>query len=170
MPARGLVLQGGTVYHIVNRSVRGARLFNDAGDYQAVRNVLQQAQVRVPIRLLAYCLMPNHFHLVLWLAADGDLEIHALVYDDALQTLACLSRYRRDRERLPGTIQGLCNYKPSSFSDCLPVCRNECADRGSGVPRGRLALVEPLAALQKLQWASADDVANSATRALVVFG
>lgn len=68
------MLQGGTIYHIVNRSVRGARLFNDAGDYQAVRNVLQQAQVRVPIRLLAYCLMPNHFHLVLWPAADGDLS------------------------------------------------------------------------------------------------
>ena len=27
-----------------------------------------------PIRLLAYCLMPNHWHLVLWPATDGELS------------------------------------------------------------------------------------------------
>lgn len=30
--------------------------------------------MRVPMRLLAYCLMPNHFHLALWPYADGDLS------------------------------------------------------------------------------------------------
>ena len=28
---------------------------------------------RLPLRVLAYCLMPNHFHLVLWPRGDGDL-------------------------------------------------------------------------------------------------
>jgi len=28
----------------------------------------------LPMRLLAYCLMPNHFHLVLWPREDGDLS------------------------------------------------------------------------------------------------
>jgi putative transposase len=29
---------------------------------------------RIPIRLLAYCLMPNHFHFVIWPYKDGDLS------------------------------------------------------------------------------------------------
>ncbi len=30
------------------------------------------------MRLLAYCLMPNHFHLVLWPAGDGDLSAYMM--------------------------------------------------------------------------------------------
>ena len=33
-----------------------------------------EAAIRVPMRTLAYCLMPNHFHLVLWPRADGELS------------------------------------------------------------------------------------------------
>jgi putative transposase len=36
--------------------------------------VLREAKDEVPTRLLAYCLMPNHFHLVLWPRKDGELS------------------------------------------------------------------------------------------------
>jgi len=32
-----------------------------------------QAMHRSPIRLLAYCLMPNHWHMVLWPSKDGEM-------------------------------------------------------------------------------------------------
>ena len=35
---------------------------------------MHQANERTPMRLLSYCLMPNHFHLVLWPKLDGDLS------------------------------------------------------------------------------------------------
>lgn len=35
---------------------------------------LTDATERVRMRLLAYCLMPNHFHLVVWPHDDGDLS------------------------------------------------------------------------------------------------
>jgi putative transposase len=35
---------------------------------------LRQAVARFDMRLLAYCLMPNHFHLLLWPREDGDLS------------------------------------------------------------------------------------------------
>ena len=35
---------------------------------------MAEAMVRLPIRLLCYCLMPNHFHFVLGPHADGDLD------------------------------------------------------------------------------------------------
>jgi putative transposase len=49
-------------------------LFEDDGDYSAFERVLAQACHRVAMRLLAYCVMPNHWHLVVWPRADGDLS------------------------------------------------------------------------------------------------
>ena len=34
---------------------------------------MAEASVRLPMRVVAYCLMPNHFHLVIRPHADGDL-------------------------------------------------------------------------------------------------
>ncbi len=48
-------------------------VFHDDGDYGAFLQLLAAANRRLPMRLLGYCLMPNHFHLVLWPYGDGDL-------------------------------------------------------------------------------------------------
>lgn len=61
------------MFHVLNRGVRRLRLFDDPGDYRAFLKVIHEAQERIPMRCLAYCLMPNHFHLVLWPKADGEL-------------------------------------------------------------------------------------------------
>src|SRR6476659_5267747 len=65
---------GGIVYHVLNRRVGRARLFKDQGDYVAFEKVLIEAVRRFGMRLVAYCLMPNHWHLVLWPAKDGELS------------------------------------------------------------------------------------------------
>jgi len=49
-------------------------VFHADGDYRAFIALLSEATQRVPMRLLAYCLMPNHFHLALWPYRDGDLS------------------------------------------------------------------------------------------------
>lgn len=43
-------------------------------DYIAFLKLLKQASDRIPMRMLSYCLMPIHFHLVLWPKQDGDLS------------------------------------------------------------------------------------------------
>lgn len=68
------VTPGDAVYHVLNRANGRQALFDDEGDYAAFERVLAEAQQRVPMRLLAYCLMPNHWHLVLWPLRDGDLS------------------------------------------------------------------------------------------------
>jgi putative transposase len=65
---------GGIVFHVMNRAARRAAIFQSPGDYRAFEDVLIAAMMRVPIRLLAYVLMPNHFHLVLWPVNDPDLS------------------------------------------------------------------------------------------------
>jgi putative transposase len=49
-------------------------LFNKDGDYAGFKRVLAEACQRIPLRILAYCLMPNHWHLVLWPYHDGELS------------------------------------------------------------------------------------------------
>ena len=74
MPRRPRVATGGTFFHVLNRAAGRARLFRTPGDYAAFLRVVAEVHRRVPTRLLAYCLMPNHWHLVLWPRADGELS------------------------------------------------------------------------------------------------
>ena len=61
------------VYHVLNRSNARMQIFDSPADYELFEQVLDQALERVAMRTVAYCLMPNHWHLVLWPREDGDL-------------------------------------------------------------------------------------------------
>jgi putative transposase len=73
MPRTARASVGGICYHAINRGNARGDVFHDDGDYGAFLHLLAAANRRVPMRLLGYCLMPNHFHLVLWPYGDGDL-------------------------------------------------------------------------------------------------
>jgi putative transposase len=73
MPRPARITAANYVYHVLNRSAKRALLFVQPSDYRAFEKLLEEAQQRVPIRILAYCLMPNHWHLLLWPLSDGDL-------------------------------------------------------------------------------------------------
>jgi putative transposase len=66
--------EGGYVYHLLNRANARMTIFEDSGDYEAFEEVLREAVARSKMRLLAYCLMPNHWHLVVWPKKDGELS------------------------------------------------------------------------------------------------
>jgi putative transposase len=63
MPRSARAAVGGYCYHVINRGNARAEVFHHPGDYHAFVRLLRQACRRVPMRVLAYCLMPNHFHL-----------------------------------------------------------------------------------------------------------
>ena len=66
--------EGGLVYHVLNRANARMTIFHDDEDYAAFEQVLQQAVERTSTRLLAYCVMPNHWHLIVWPRTDGELS------------------------------------------------------------------------------------------------
>ncbi len=74
MARRPRFCPGGLAYHAMNRTWGPMELFQSPGDYAAFENVLAEARLREGIRLCAYVLMPNHFHLVLWPRQDGQLS------------------------------------------------------------------------------------------------
>jgi len=65
---------GEMVYHAWNRANFRSALFQTAKHYQDFLAIMEESLARVPIRLLAYCLMPNHWHLVLYPRAQGELS------------------------------------------------------------------------------------------------
>ncbi len=65
----------GYVYHMLNRGNGRLRIFHKDGDYEAFERILGEALAHVPgMRLLAYCVLPNHWHLVVWPRHDGELS------------------------------------------------------------------------------------------------
>lgn len=74
MPRRPRFACSGYVFHVLNRAVARQTIFHTEADFRAFEQVLAQAGDRVPMRLLAYCIMPNHWHLVLWPREDDDLS------------------------------------------------------------------------------------------------
>ncbi len=65
---------GGMCYHVLNRGNGRAEVFHKDADYAAFLDLVAEANERLPLRVLGYVLMPNHFHLVLWPRGDGDLS------------------------------------------------------------------------------------------------
>jgi putative transposase len=57
----------------MNRGNDRRQVFHDAQDYGQFVALIEQSCRRLPVPVLSYCLMPNHFHLVLWPRGDGDL-------------------------------------------------------------------------------------------------
>ena len=73
MPRVNRQQPGGVVFHVLNRGNERNDLFADPGDYDAFLRVMAEAMRHHSVALLAYCLMSNHWHLVLRPEADGDL-------------------------------------------------------------------------------------------------
>jgi len=106
---------------VLNRANARRRIFDRDGDYLAFEQTLAEVQGRVPMRILAWCLMPNHWHLVLWPREDGDLSSYM-----RLVTLTHTQRWhaRRDTAGTGHLYQG--RFKSFVVQDdahFLTVCR-----------------------------------------------
>ncbi|MDP4291659.1 MAG: transposase [Bacteroidota bacterium] len=64
---------GDYVYHVLNRANARVPAFESDKDYATFESILEDAVAKFDMRLLAYCIMPNHWHLVLYPKNDGDL-------------------------------------------------------------------------------------------------
>ena len=74
MPRIARVAPGGVVYHVLNRGNGRRMIFHKDADAAAFVDLLRETKRRVPMRVLGYCVMGNHWHAVLWPTGDGDLS------------------------------------------------------------------------------------------------
>ena len=64
------------IYHVYNRGCNRERIFGDDGNYTFLLRRAKDYLANSSVRVIAYCLMPNHWHLVLWPARDGRLSAY----------------------------------------------------------------------------------------------
>ena len=101
MPYRKVPLVKSGIYHICTKSIAGFKIFNSDGDYERMRLVMFFYSIEKPpckfslftadpkndldslaiqaklVRLLAYCFMPTHIHLLVEQIADGGISRYA---------------------------------------------------------------------------------------------
>lgn len=75
MPRTARVNVGNEVYHVINRSNGRYRIFNTKQEYQIFERLLFETKELLDMRILAYIVMPNHWHLVLYPKNDVDLGV-----------------------------------------------------------------------------------------------
>jgi len=69
---RGLV--GNTYYHVINRGNGRQQIFNKDSDFAALISLLEDAREKYAVKVYAYCLMPDHFHLLVKPETAGELS------------------------------------------------------------------------------------------------
>lgn len=74
MPRVTRGLAGGMIYHVINRGNARQEVFHKDEDFHAFAELLREAKEKHPVKLLGYCLMSNHFHLLLCPEKAEDLS------------------------------------------------------------------------------------------------
>jgi REP element-mobilizing transposase RayT len=109
-----------TPFHIYNRGVDKGQIFFRESDYQRFVMRLADALNNFQVRLHLYCLMPNHFHLIL--EQEASLEIsrymqevtgfHARAINKSRRRRGPLfeSRFKIEAVANPGSLLRLCRY------------------------------------------------------------
>ncbi|MEQ1758934.1 MAG: transposase [Vicinamibacterales bacterium] len=64
----------GLLFHLMNRAAKRATLFEGHGDYEAFIALLRHAAKRLRVAIYAYCVMPNHWHLIASARDEGGIS------------------------------------------------------------------------------------------------
>jgi putative transposase len=75
MPRQPRIDLADHIYHVINRANGRFQIFNKKEDYQLFEELLMEAKELTDMRIFAYTIMPNHWHLVLQPRKDGDLGL-----------------------------------------------------------------------------------------------
>ena len=75
MPRRARTIVGGYAYHVLNRGNGALPLFKKDADFAIFEQIVEEANERVPLRILAYVVMGNHWHFVVWPRRDRGEEV-----------------------------------------------------------------------------------------------
>ena len=108
----------GALYHITARGNAGQDIFLDARDSQRFLDLLGEVATRCRWRCTAYCLMTNHYHLVVETPAPN--LSHGMRQLNGRYTQAFNLRYRRDGHLFQGRYKAILVDREAYLKE---VCR-----------------------------------------------
>ena len=71
MPRLARIVVPGLPHHVTQRGNRREAIFFEEGDHEIYRDLLAEQALKAEVEVWAYCMMPNHVHLIL-VPADSD--------------------------------------------------------------------------------------------------
>ena len=171
MPAHSRNLPAGTVVHVFNRGNDKRILFERAREFEDFLRLVAWAKGVCPVRIVAYCIMSNHWHFVFWVEVEWDVSafLHRLttthakrwrrytdtvglghVYQDRFKALTifneryyfnCL-RYVEQNPLTAGLVHSARDWRWSSLSERLGNVRGILDADPIGIPVGWIQLVD----------------------------
>lgn len=89
--SRRRIVPDNSIHHVVNRGNDRKVIFPEPVDYASFLVLLREARERWDVQLYAYCLMPNHFHVVVRVANLEALSayMHFIEREHACDLRAC---------------------------------------------------------------------------------
>jgi putative transposase len=98
MPRTARQLHDGGFFHLVNRGNDRKTVFHTPADYAVFVGLMTAAKLRFPLFLFGYCLMPNHFHLLV--KAELSEDVRAFIH----WIMTCYTRHFHERQGTSGHI------------------------------------------------------------------
>jgi putative transposase len=188
MPRHSRNLPVGQVVHVVNRGNDKRLLFERAREFEEFLGLTAWAKDVCPVRIVAYCVMSNHWHFVFWVEVEWDVSAflhrlatthairwrrrtctvgHGHVYQDRFKASSifaeryyynCL-RYVEQNALRAGLVHSATDWQWSSIAERLGNGRRILSPDPVGLPLGWIELVD-----QPLPQADADEIRNSLKR------
>ncbi|NNM86160.1 MAG: hypothetical protein HKL96_10450 [Phycisphaerales bacterium] len=153
---------GGYVYHVLNRAAGRITLFRSPEDYAAFARIMVEAHARVPLRIVSWCLMKNHWHFVVWPRGEQDVtnyfrfltHTHAMRWRVARGTVGWGPLYQGRFKSFPvqsgSHVPMVCRYVERNALTAGVVKRAEDWRWGSLWLRRQKQMDEPTRALREM--------------------
>ena len=156
MARREIQFETGKYYHIYNRGCNREKIFLNVDNYEYLIRLFTKHIKNLPLAIIAYCLMPNHYHLLL--RQDGIITIDdfiqrifnsyskafnlmhnrsgtlfegpfkAIVIDDDIY-LTHLCRYIHRNPLDAGIVKNIQDWKYSNYHEWIGKRRSRLVDR-----------------------------------------
>ncbi|MBC8508816.1 MAG: transposase [Chloroflexi bacterium] len=113
MPVRRIPLMSGEYYHLYNRGNNHGDVFLERDNYLYFLKLWQKYLPASEVEVISYCLMPNHYHFLLYLKTDE--------FSKRIQPflLAYTNAFNRKYNRIGALFQGRFKAKHISKNEYL---------------------------------------------------
>ena len=95
----------GAWHHVMNRGRRGEAIYSDDTDYSLFTDLLKETAEMWNIRIAAYCLMPNHYHMLVQ-TPDANLS-RSMRHLNGVYTQRCNNRHGWDGSLFRGRYKSI---------------------------------------------------------------
>ncbi|MFZ0453717.1 MAG: transposase [Ignavibacteriaceae bacterium] len=119
MPSRNATFEIGSTFHIYNRGCNKGKIFFEEDNYIFLLNKIKKYSIEFKISVLSYCLIPNHYHLVLRQNSEEQIcKCVQFIFNGYVKAIN--KKYKRSGTLFEGKFKSVEIYDDKSI---LFVCR-----------------------------------------------